>query len=390
MDIYQIIKYEGDNSTFIWKHPTEDFFTGTQLVVHESQEAIFFLNGQALDLFGAGRYTLSSQNMPILNKFINIPTDGKTPFHCEVYFVNMTEQMAVKWGTDSKVQFFEPTYHFPISIGANGEMSLAVSDSRRLLINLVGTENNLNQQQLVSYFRAFLMTKVKSYIALVFKEKSLSIFEADENLELFSNALKQKLVGDFLEYGIHLRQFFVTSILKPEGDSIYEKFKELYFRQYADIVEAEIKKKVGIIEQEGEAQRIVIEAQGIAKKRETEGYTYQQERSYDVAEKVAANEGVGNFSNVGIGLGMMSGIGGTVGNQVGNIVNSAMAASSGNNVVTVAYCSTCGNPVSPSDIFCSICGSPINKQEVVTCRYCGKPFTNPNGRFCGFCGKSKD
>lgn len=65
MAIAQIIKYEGDNSTFIWKHPVEDFNTTTQLIVHESQEAIFFMNGQALDLFGPGRHTLETQNIPL-------------------------------------------------------------------------------------------------------------------------------------------------------------------------------------------------------------------------------------------------------------------------------------------------------------------------------------
>lgn len=101
--ITEVIKYEGDNSTFIWKHPCEDFNTTTQLIVHESQEAVFFLNGQALDLFGPGRYTLETQNVPLLRKLINIPTGGETAFHCEVYFVNKTEQMAIRWGTDSKV-----------------------------------------------------------------------------------------------------------------------------------------------------------------------------------------------------------------------------------------------------------------------------------------------
>ena len=95
-DIFQIIKYEGDNSTFIWKSPIEDFNTGTQLIVHESQEAIFFMNGQALDLFGPGRYTLETQNIPLVRKFLNKPTDDQTPFHCEVYFINKTEQMSIK------------------------------------------------------------------------------------------------------------------------------------------------------------------------------------------------------------------------------------------------------------------------------------------------------
>ena len=195
--IADIIKYEGDNSTFIWKHPCEDFNTTTQLIVHESQEAIFFMNGQALDLFGAGRYTLETQNIPLLRKFANISTDGKTPFHCEVYFINKTEQMAIKWGTDSKVQYIEPTYRFPLSIGASGEMALSVNDSRKLLVKLVGTERVLERNQLVTFFRAFLMTRVKTYIAQEMKASAINIFEIDENLEEFSKALQNRLYGYF-------------------------------------------------------------------------------------------------------------------------------------------------------------------------------------------------
>ena len=136
VEIASIIKSEGDNSTFIWKHPKEDFNTSTQLIVHESQEAVFFMNGQALDLFGPGRYTLETENIPLLRKITNIPTNGQTPFHCEVYFINKTEQMAIRWGTDSKVQYMEPTYGFPTSIGASGEMTLSVGDSRKLLTSL--------------------------------------------------------------------------------------------------------------------------------------------------------------------------------------------------------------------------------------------------------------
>ena len=149
--IADLIKYEGDNSTFIWKHPCEDFNCMTQLVVHESQEAIFFMNGQALDLFGPGRYTLETENIPKIGKLLNRATGDTSPFHCEVYFINKTEQMSVKWGTDSKVQYIEPTYGFPLSIGASGEMSLRAADSRKLLVKLVGTENFLGQQKLVGF-----------------------------------------------------------------------------------------------------------------------------------------------------------------------------------------------------------------------------------------------
>ena len=148
MAIADIIKYEGDNTTFVWKHPCEDFNSLTQLIVHESQEAVFMMNGQVLDIFGAGRYTLETQNIPKLGKLLNRVTGDKTPFHCEVYFVNLTEQMAIKWGTDSRIQFIEPTYGFPLSIGASGEMTLRVDNAKKLLLKLVGTENALGQAKL--------------------------------------------------------------------------------------------------------------------------------------------------------------------------------------------------------------------------------------------------
>lgn len=325
-NIAEIIKYEGDNSTFIWKHPCEDFNSLTQLIVHESQEAIFFMNGQALDLFGPGRYTLETENIPKIGKLLNRTTGDKTPFHCEVYFINKAEQMAIKWGTDSKVQYVDPTYGFPISIGASGEMSLRADDSRKLLIKLVGTENYLGQQQLIGFFRAFLMTRVKTYIAQVIKANAINIFEIDENLTAFSENIHKLLIPDFADYGIALERFFVTNIVKPDGDRQYEKFKELHFRQYADIAEATLRQKTDLIYAQTEAQKVVIDSQAQATKRAQEGYTYAQERGFDVAEKVAQNEAVGQFTNMGVGLGTMAGVGGVVGGVVGNAVGGAMRA----------------------------------------------------------------
>ena len=326
MAIAEIIKYEGDNSTFIWKHPCEDFNSLTQLIVHESQEAIFFRNGQALDLFGAGRYTLETQNIPRLGKVLNRTTGDKTPFHCEVYFINKTEQMAIKWGTGSKVQYMEPRYGFPISIGASGEMSLRAEDSRKLLLKLVGTENALSREKLVGFFRAFLMTRVKTYIAQVMRTNTINIFEIDENLTAFSEHIHRLLVPDFAEYGVALERFFVTTIVKPDGDRQYEKFKELHFRQYADIAEAKLRQQTDLIYAQTEAQKVVIDSQAQATKRAQEGYTYAQERGFDVAEKTAQNEAVGQFTNMGIGLGTMAGVGGAVGGAVGNAVSGAMDA----------------------------------------------------------------
>ncbi len=389
MEITSVIKYEGDNSTFVWKHPREDFNTNSQLIVHESQEAIFFLNGQPLDLFGSGKYTLETQNIPILRHIINIPTGGVSAFHCEVYFVNKVEQMAIPWGTDSKVQYMEPTFGFPIAVGAGGEMSLRVQDSKKLLIKLVGTESYLSREKLTSYFRAFLMARVKSYIAQTFKASKISIFEVDEHLNEFSDALKERLVPDFEDYGIALERFFVTRIVKPEGDQQYEKFKDLYFRQYADVAEAKIRQQVGVIDQQTSAQRMVIESQGIAQKRQIEGYTYQQERGFDVAEHLAQNEGAGNFSSAGIGLGMMAGIGGAVGNTVGGMFNDAFTgvqSSAAQESNENLFCEECGAKLIPGMDFCDECGHPVPKAN--SCRKCGYVFERP-GKFCPKCGTKR-
>lgn len=393
MSLEQIIKYEGDNTTFIWKHPCEDFNTGSQLIVHESQEAVFFLNGQALDLFIAGRHTLETQNIPILGSLLNIPTGGKTPFHCEVYFINKTEQMAIKWGTDSKVQYVDPTYGFPISIGASGEMSLSVNDSRKLLVKLVGTERTLSRAMLTDYFRAFLMTRVKTYIAQTMKSKSINIFEMDEHLESFSQDIKEKLKPDFLEYGVNLQNFFVTTIVKPDGNPQYEQFKDLHFRQYADIAKAQLEQRVGIIEQQTAAQKMVIESQAIAQKRAQEGYTYQQERGFDVSEKMAQNEAIGQFTNMGIGLGTMAGVGGAVGGLMGNAVNSAI----NNGIATPApeqqmfnaadsFCDQCGSSITQGALFCDNCGIRLSAPD--TCVKCGFKFVK-DGKFCPKCGTAR-
>jgi membrane protease subunit (stomatin/prohibitin family) len=387
--IAEILKYEGDNTTFIWKHPVEDFNSLTQLIVHENQEAIFFMNGQALDLFGPGRYTLETQNVPELSKALNRTTGDETPFHCEVYFINKVEQMAIKWGTDSKVQYIEPTYKFPISIGASGEMTLSVEDSRKLLVKLVGTERILDRQQLTTYFRSILMTKVKTYIAQTMRANAINIFEIDENLETFSADIHTRLIPDFQDYGICLNRFYVTTLVKPDGDAQYEKFKELHFRQYADIAEAKLRQQTEVIYAQTEAQKVVIDSQAQATKRIQEGYTYQQERGFDVAQDAARNEAAGQFSNMGIGLGMMAGVGGTVGSMVGGAVtdaftgmNNAPAQSSLNK-----FCDQCGAELTPGAAFCDECGAP--QVPSGTCLKCGFKFIKP-GKFCPKCGTKRE
>ena len=375
MSIIDVIKYEGDNHTFVWKHPSVDFNTSTQLIVHESQEAIFFYNGQALDLFGPGRHTLGTQNIPLLTSVSSkIMSGGDTPFHAEVYFINLVEQMGIPWGTNSKVQYMDPEFNFPLSIGASGEMAIAPCDSRRLLVKLVGTEAILSQDKLVAYFKSFLQTRIKSILANVIDDEKLSIFEMDAMLEMLSENIKRKLIPDFAEYGIGLTQFLVTNTVKPEGDPVYEKFKQLYFRQYADIREAQIEQQTAIINAETHAKQKVIDARAQADKRQIEGYTYQQERGFDVAEKVAQNEAVGEFSNMGIGLGMMTGVGGPVGGMVGSAMTEAMGTADLGAAISQQprlQTQRIASEAAGAAKFCSECGYGFGDSQMKFCPECG-------------------
>ena len=326
MHILDVIKYEGGNNTLVWKHPAEDFNTVSQLIVHESQEALFFRDGQALDLFGAGRYTLHTQNIPLLGALVKLPFDGVSPFHCEVYFINKTEEMAIRWGTDSRVSFMDPTYGFPMTIGAGGEMTLSVADSRRLVIKLVGTEALLSRDKFVSYMRAIINLKVKPFLSSVMQQGEFTIFDVDAHMEEFSQTLHQMLIPEFADYGIDLRRFMVINVAKPEDDPNYHRLLDLHARQTLDVKEAQIRKQVAVIEAEQDAQVNVIAAEARAEGRRREGYTYQQERGFDVSERVASNAAVGEFSNIGIGMGMIGGIGGSLAGGVSQTVGQAMGA----------------------------------------------------------------
>lgn len=276
MALSELIKYEGDNSTFIWKYPSEDFNNMTELVVHESQETIFFANGQVADIFGPGRYKLDAENIPILTKLINIVT-GVSIFHCEAYFINKTVQMAVKWGTDSKVRFVEPSLGVPVELGASGEMNLAVSDAKKMLLTLVGTmkgiawgeEDNGFTKSLQTSFRPLISTAVKSNLSAVIKQQNIDIVEVDEHLIELSAVLREKILPGFEEYGLTIPQFYLSNVVLPEGDPNFRRLRELHTVNLqkkiataeADVKSSQAQNRAAYMTAEAEAEAKIIAAQ---------------------------------------------------------------------------------------------------------------------------------
>jgi membrane protease subunit (stomatin/prohibitin family) len=426
-----IIKYEGDSDTLVWKHPIEDFNYGSQLIVHESQEAIFFKDGQALDLFGAGRYTLETQQLPLLENIYKLPTDTEGTFHSEVYYINLATVMGIKWGTDSKVRMFDPASGLHIEIGACGEFNIKVVNSRKLLMKLVGTAGSLRQEEILGigngkgYFRAMIMTQVKSYLAQSIKACGINILEIDERLIDLSNELKERLNGYLEDYGLQMPEFFVSRVITPDDDPNFRKMREQYAEQYLLVRQEQIRKseaeaaaqrkeveattvaRLQVIGAQGEAESLKVKAQAEAEaykmqaeaeamEMKMKGYTYQQETSRQVGLEAMKNGigggtgtgAIGDLAGLGIGLGAMSGVIGMTkdamnpimsdSNQLGQIVS---------NNITGAWDCTCGNKGLTGN-FCSNCGAKRPEQTPLTwdCT-CGRKGIT--GNFCDNCGKKR-
>lgn len=316
--IVDIIKYEGDNSTFVWKHPKEDFNTNSQLIVHESQEAIFFANGQALDLFGPGRYDLETQNMPFLSKYFKKLSKGETAFHCEVYFINKTVQMSIPWGTPELIRFIEPTLNIPLCLGASGKMNLAVSDARKLILKLVGTMSGIAwdsderedkedvrrvagnnaeleakkakrfTQSLQKSFLPLITSALKKHIPTVIKENKIDLLEIDSNLDLFAEALKKPINEGFEEYGLTVPQFYVITVNLPENDPNFRKFRELHSLTLEKrVMEAETEIIAKRAEEEA-AQRVAkIDAETAVQTKVSEAKAQRQTAEAKAATQIA-------------------------------------------------------------------------------------------------------
>ncbi len=405
--IVSLIKYEGDNTTLVWKHPIEDFNMGSQLIVHESQEALFFRNGQALDLFSAGRYTLETQELPILNNIFKLPTGQDGTFHSEVYFINQTVQMGIKWGTDIKVRLFDPISGLHLEIGASGEFNLKVLDSRKVILKLVGTTTSLRQNDILAYFRSLIMTQVKSNLAKTIKERHINILEIDEYLNIISDDLKEK-INPFLEnYGLIMPELYVMRIVHPD-DKNYEDMRNQHAQMYLKVREENIKKaeaiaaeermlveaernaKLKVIEAKGSANAYAIKAEAEAKEMQMKGYTYSEETARKVGMNVAngsGGNGLGDILGLGIGLGAINSVVGITKDAI-NINNNERDAQSSNAKIkeVKTWDCSCGNK-GISVTFCGNCGA--KRPEEVKTWDCSCGNKGISGKFCGNCGAKK-
>jgi membrane protease subunit (stomatin/prohibitin family) len=143
--------------------------------------------------------------------------------------------MAIKWGTPDKVRFIDPLTGTPLALGASGEMNIQVSDSRKLLVKLIGTMKGISWEEgpgftksLQASFRPLIANAVKTNLSAVIKNEAIDILEIDEKLDIISDNLREKILPGFEEYGLTIPQFYVTNVVLPEEDPNFKRIRELH------------------------------------------------------------------------------------------------------------------------------------------------------------------
>lgn len=289
MALIDVVKVEGNDDEFVIKYPSEDLRIGTQVVVNTSQTAFFVKGGKILDQFESGTYTLKTENIPLLNKLINLPFGGNSPFQAEVWFVNLISKMDIKWGTLSPIQLEDPKYNIIIPVRAYGQYGFRISNPRLFLETLVGNMTVFSADKINDYFKGKILSSLTNLISLKLIKENISILEINALLDEMSVFALKKLNSDFNRFGIELVNFNFISINIPENDSSIIKLKE--------------------------AKDLVAKLKIVGRD------VYQMDRSFDVLEKAAENEGsvIGGLAGAGLGIGIGAGIGNQIGNVTSNI-----------------------------------------------------------------------
>lgn len=353
MALLEVVKYNGGSEVFAWKYPSEELSTWTQLIVNESQEAILFKGGKALDVFGSGRHTLETANIPILNNIINIPFGGRSPFIAEIWYINKINSLDIKWGTASPIQLQDPKYSIFVPVRSFGQFGIQIENAKQFLVKLVGTLPLFDKTNITKYFRGLYLTKVKDAISSYLIHKQISIMEINAYIEELSTYLQEKMQPVLEEYGIKLVNFYVNDISVPEDDSAVKILKDALAK----------KAEMNII-----------------------GYNYQQERSFDTLEGAAKNSGASaNLMGAGMGIGMGVAMGGTVGNEFGGIAKNVNI-----DAEDTKTCPSCAELMAKNKRFCSQCGydtSRVTAKEnpLVACGKCGSKYKGTI-KFCPKCG----
>ncbi len=289
MALIDIVKYEGNDSEFVWKFPSENLRLGTQLIVKPAQTAFFVYRGKICDEVSPGAITLTSLNIPLLTTLISLPFGGDSPFQAEVWFVNRISKLDNKWGTLHPIQLEDPKYGLVVPVRAFGQFGFRIAEPRQFLEVITGTAKVFTAEQIVEYFKGVVLQAVNVNLGKAFIAEKISVLEASVHLDALAKHCSAAIQAELSRFGLELVNFFFHSINIPEEDASYQRLKV-------------IKEK---------AAELNVLGRDI----------YQFDRSMEVLKTAAANEGGGaGLMQAGVGLAVGAGIGQQMAQQAGGLV----------------------------------------------------------------------
>jgi len=290
MALIDVVKCQMNDTELCKKFESEDLRVGSQLVVYPSQIAFFVKGGQIFDVFETGTFTLKSNNIPLLNKVINLPFGERSPFQAEVWFINLTAKLDVKWETPAPIQLEDPKYSIIVPVRASGQYGMRVKDAEVFLKTLIGNASSFTTDKVDAYFKGKMIGQLNALISQEIALDKIPVLEINAHLPALSEYCNDKSNEVFDKYGLALVDFAISAINVPQNDPSIIKLKEA-----KDL-----------------AARLKITGKDI----------YQMERSFNVLDTAAANEGTGGqMVSMGAGMGVGFGVGSQMGNVAGQMMN---------------------------------------------------------------------
>lgn len=289
MALIDVIKCETpSDSFFAWKFDSTDINFGSQLIVGEGQVAIFVKGGEALDTFHPGTYTLKTGNIPLLEKLINLPFGGDTPYSAEVWFISTTIKRDLKWGTATPIPLLDKSIGFPVSLRAFGKWGIRIDDPRAFLLQFVGSQSYTDDKKIVDYLIGEIIQKISDLLAEKIRE-GMPVLEINAELNELSNETRLNISDEFNKYGIEVINYNIENINIPNDE--LSKIQDVYIKTF--------------------------EAKELSNTELTKSYAAI--KSFEVLGDAANNSsdgGVGAMMSAGIGLGAGLPLGQQMGQQM--------------------------------------------------------------------------
>jgi membrane protease subunit (stomatin/prohibitin family) len=345
MALMSLIEYVDELGTeMVHRVPEQgsgEFAIGSQLIVRESQWAVFFRDGKAYDVFGPGRHTLATQNIPLLTSVLTTPLFGDSPFRSEVYFVSQRTFTDLKWGTTEPILFRDSEFKM-IRLRSHGIFTVQIADPKLFVVKIVGTRGIFTNSQIEDYLRGVIVGR----LADILGENLDSVLDLPRYFDELGAGLKARIKDDFAQYGLAIVDFLVNAISPPE----------------------DVQKRID--------ERSGMEAVGGMDRY----FQYKAAQAIgDLAKGGAGGGGggsdVGTAAAAGLGLGTGAGLG----MMIPGMLQQAMAGGAQPKM----RCPNCSKDIPFDSKFCPECGH--NLSATVKCPECGT--ANPAGaKFCANCG----